>query len=42
MVQPIHAGHSDKVLGVVLAVNKREAEGTSDIFYEPFFTEADW
>ncbi len=42
LVHPIHANHSDKVLAVMLAINKREADGTSDIFFESFFTEADW
>ncbi|GLC43173.1 hypothetical protein PLESTB_000855000 [Pleodorina starrii] len=41
LVQPIHGSNNDRVLAVVLAVNKREAEGTSDIFFEPFFTDAD-
>ncbi|PNW74351.1 hypothetical protein CHLRE_13g605100v5 [Chlamydomonas reinhardtii] len=41
LVQPIHGTGSDRVLAVALAVNKREAEGTRDIFFEPFFTDAD-
>ncbi|KAG2427309.1 hypothetical protein HXX76_012504 [Chlamydomonas incerta] len=41
LVQPIHGTGNDRVLAVALAVNKREAEGTSDIFFEPFFTDAD-
>ncbi|GIM17068.1 hypothetical protein Vretimale_19613 [Volvox reticuliferus] len=41
LVQPIHGTNNDRVLAVVLALNKREAEGTSDIFFEPFFTDAD-
>ena len=43
LVQPIQSSSGgDKVLGVLLAVNKREAEGEQDIFFEPFFTDADW
>ncbi|KAG2432321.1 hypothetical protein HYH02_013041 [Chlamydomonas schloesseri] len=41
LVQPIHGTGNDRVLAVVLAINKREGEGTSDIFFEPFFTDAD-
>ncbi|EFJ40838.1 hypothetical protein VOLCADRAFT_99277 [Volvox carteri f. nagariensis] len=41
LVQPVHVANNDRVLAVVLALNKREAEGTSDIFFEPFFTDAD-
>ncbi|KXZ43213.1 hypothetical protein GPECTOR_97g751 [Gonium pectorale] len=41
LVQPIHGTNNDRVLAVVLAINKREAEGTNDIFFEPFFTDAD-
>ncbi|KAG2484698.1 hypothetical protein HYH03_016527 [Edaphochlamys debaryana] len=41
LVQPIHGTASDRVLAVVLAVNKREAEGTNDIFFDPCYTDAD-
>jgi hypothetical protein len=32
----------ERLLAVVVAVNKREAEGTADIFFDPFFNDADW
>lgn len=42
LAQPIQAHNGDKVYGVIVAVNKREQAGESDIFFEPFFTDPDW
>lgn len=42
LAQPIQAHNGDKVYGVMVAVNKREQAGESDIFFEPFFTDPDW
>lgn len=42
LAQPIQAHNTDKVMGVLVAVNKQEQDGEQDIFFEPVFTDADW